>query len=664
MRKLPTRQVHLDFHTSPSIEGVGRAFDKAQFQEALRQGCVNSITVFAKCHHGMCYYPTGVGTPHPGMAKGQDLTGDMIAAAHEIGVAAPVYITVGFSALDAERHPEWCMRRRDGSILSTNVDENAAPEDPRPFGSWRMLCPSGDYAEHIYALTQEIVQRYDELDGLFYDIVYPGDVCYCETCLAGMKSEGLNPDNAADAREYYRRNHLRFMARCDAILHARHPDATLFFNSGGAEIYRPEYHAGQTHYEMEDLPTAWGGYDKMPARASFMSRYADKEYLGMTGKFHAEWGEFGGYKNPDALRYETLLMAAYGAKCSVGDQLHPSGKMDMETYRLIGHAYRAVQAVEPWCYPAQSTATLGVYLSGDEASDNGLHRMLLEAHVDFDVVMPGDDLTRFEALALPDSVRLTAAEAARLNAFSRAGGALIFSGQSALENGAFQIDPGASYQGAGAYRMDYLCPTALLPLPFGNAPFLCYESACRTALTDGLPLALIYEPLFDRTYAHYCSHRNTPYGEKPSACPGVVQKGKTIYFAHPIFRLYHIWGEQLLREAFTAALFRVYTPRYRVRIGSMGRTRLTSQPEAHRLVLHAAYASPVQRGRFSVLEDMPAWRQVAVEIAVRDRVRAVHSVPDGASIPFTQENSLLRFEIPCVACHQAVEILFDEGQNP
>ena len=38
MRKLPTRQVHLDFHTSPLIPGVGAQFDKTQFQQALREG--------------------------------------------------------------------------------------------------------------------------------------------------------------------------------------------------------------------------------------------------------------------------------------------------------------------------------------------------------------------------------------------------------------------------------------------------------------------------------------------------------------------------------------------------------------------------------------------------------------------------------------------------
>jgi hypothetical protein len=65
--RVPARQVHLDFHTSELIPDVGARFDKRQFQDALREGNVNAINVFAKCHHGWSYYPTKVGNPHPNL---------------------------------------------------------------------------------------------------------------------------------------------------------------------------------------------------------------------------------------------------------------------------------------------------------------------------------------------------------------------------------------------------------------------------------------------------------------------------------------------------------------------------------------------------------------------------------------------------------------------
>jgi len=655
MRKLPTRQVHLDFHTSPLIPDVGRQFDKAQFQAALREGNLNSITIFAKCHHGLCYYPTKVGTPHPTMPEGFDLTGAMMDAAHEIGVAAPVYITMGWSVVDAQQHPEWCMRREDGSIMYTNNDPDAPSDAPRPLCSWTNLCPNSPYGQHVLDTAREVVERYKELDGLFFDIVYLDRACYCPSCLAGMKAEGLDPANRADAEEYYRRVHLRFMAECDRILHEKHPEATLFFNSGGAEIYRPEYHAGQTHYEMEDLPTAWGGYDKMPPRASFMSRYP-KEYLGMTGKFHTAWGEFGGYKNPDALTFEVLMMAMYGAKCSIGDQMPPNGLMDMETYRLIGKAYRKLEALEPWAYPAASTATLGVYLCGSADSDEGLHSMLLESHIDFDIVMPGDDLSRFRALVLPDCVQLSDGEADRIRAFVQDGGAVVFSAASALKDGAFQLDAGADYEGTAAYLQDYCCPGKELPLPFGNAPFLCYEAAQRTAVRDGEVLAQVYEPWFDRTYGAYCSHRNTPYRSEPAAHPAAVRKGSVVYLAHPLCRLYHREGAQLFREVFIRALRLVYQPRYTVGLPSAGRTRLTWQEQEKRYIFHAAYASPIQRGSTSVIEDIVPLHEVTVRLETPGDVKSVRLVPQNEELPVEMENGWLKLTIPVLQCHQAVEI--------
>ena len=44
--------------------------------------------------------------------------------------------------------------------------------------------------------------------------------------------------------------------------------------------FRPEYHPYSTHYELEDLPTAWGGYDKMPLRAKY---FANGKILKRTG---------------------------------------------------------------------------------------------------------------------------------------------------------------------------------------------------------------------------------------------------------------------------------------------------------------------------------------------------------------------------------------------
>ena len=104
MDMLPFRQIHLDFHTSEAIANIGSRFSKEQFQQALKLGHVNSITVFSKCHHGWVYHPSDANERHPGLSF--DLLGEQIAAAHEIGVKTPVYISTGLDEKIARRSEE------------------------------------------------------------------------------------------------------------------------------------------------------------------------------------------------------------------------------------------------------------------------------------------------------------------------------------------------------------------------------------------------------------------------------------------------------------------------------------------------------------------------------------------------------------------------------
>ena len=55
MEELRFRQIHMDFHTSPLISGVGEEFKAKEFAQTLKEAYVNSVTCFAKCHHGMIW---------------------------------------------------------------------------------------------------------------------------------------------------------------------------------------------------------------------------------------------------------------------------------------------------------------------------------------------------------------------------------------------------------------------------------------------------------------------------------------------------------------------------------------------------------------------------------------------------------------------------------
>jgi len=98
----------------------------------------------------------------------------------------------------------------------------------------------------------------------------------------------------------------------------------------------------------------------------------------MSGKFHKAWGEFGGFKHRDAILYEAASMVAFGACANFGDQLHPSGQLEMATYENIGYAYEYVEKIEEYGVGGKHLARTGVYLGKDNPSIEGTVKMLLQ----------------------------------------------------------------------------------------------------------------------------------------------------------------------------------------------------------------------------------------------------------------------------------------------
>jgi hypothetical protein len=109
------RQIHLDFHTSEKIPGVGSKFDARQFQEMLKLGHVDSVTLFSKCHHGISYHDTQVGVA-PSSHAGRSAA-SAIRSMRAIDVKTPIYISAGFDEAMALAQPGMDKQRQRWSGL-------------------------------------------------------------------------------------------------------------------------------------------------------------------------------------------------------------------------------------------------------------------------------------------------------------------------------------------------------------------------------------------------------------------------------------------------------------------------------------------------------------------------------------------------------------------
>ena len=632
--------VHLDFHTSPDIEGIGKDFNKEEFTKTLKEAHVDLMTVFAKCHHSYTYYPSKVAAMHPHLDF--NLLQAEIDAIHAAGAKAPIYITMGWSHKDSIDHPQWRVVDFDTrDYVGRPAPQN--PDAPYADGGWTRLCPVGDYFNHLKAITHEVCQNFDISDGIFFDICLVGKTCVCEACKAGMKERGLNHEVRADVEKYFTDKRIEMMATLNGIIHSYNKNATIFYNSGGANMARPEFHPYQTHYEMEDLPTAWGGYDLMPLRAKYFERYG-KFFLGMTGKFHHCWGEFGGFKNKEALRYECADMLSVGASISVGDHLHPSGKLDRSTYELIGHSFKYADSIKEYCENTRAFCDLGLWYSSSGDSNIGASKLLQVMHQEYDLVMSGDDLSKYKCIVIPDHAGFTDEDKAALLSYANGGGKIVTSYDSVFDElGIVKIEPSTCDKDFIECELEE-CST----------PFLSYCSAYKVR-SDGEVLARVYEPYFNRTYRHFCGHKNTPNKTEPADYPALVEKGNVIYFAHPIFKAYNDSGSYLLEQYIIKAIKRVYDPAIKTEgLPSCGRVRLRRSTDGDFFALHVLYAPPVNRGNVCLLCDFPTLHGVSFTVRVDEKIREVVTAPDGEAIPFVQKGNELSFTLPPFSLHKLV----------
>jgi hypothetical protein len=649
------RQVHLDFHTAETIPSVGRTFDAGDFQRSLQEACVDSITVFSKCHHGWSYHPTTVGELHPGLKF--DLLKAQIEACHAIGVRAPVYLSAGLDERMAVRRGEWQRRAKDGKQTWTASAIEAG---------YHMMCMNTTYLDLLCSQIEEVVKTYDA-DGIFLDIVGVNP-CWCTTCVAQMRREGKDPRDDAVAAELARRVYLNYVARTNAAVHKHKPGLMVFHNS--SHVHRGDrelVHANPKHLELESLPTGGWGYDHFPLSAAY-ARTLGMPFLGMTGKFHESWGEFGGFKHPNALRLECARGLALGARLSVGDQLHPSGAMDPATYRIIGAAYREVAAREAWADGAVHRAEVAVLsteaalrdldLKHDGSCDTGAVRTLLEGHYQFAVVDTETPLAGFKVVILPDEVRLSPALAGKLQAYVAAGGRILATGTSARAVGddALLLDFGCRDAGAAGFDPDYVRPVEPLE-PWGTASFVVYGAGRRLTATGGTVIASRDEPYFNRDLLHFCSHRHTPSSGIDGG-PVIISGPAGILCAHPLFAIYARRGQQAVRDLLLRCLDRLVGRKLvDCAVPTQCLVTTTRQDAQRRDVVHLVYAPTIKRGEgIEVIEDLVPLTAVAVSVARSARPSTVKQQPEGTSLPFTYAAGRVAFTVPTVHPHAMVEL--------
>ncbi|MDY3920317.1 MAG: alpha-amylase family protein [Candidatus Limivivens sp.] len=657
MIQLPARQIHLDFHTSEYIPDVGKEFQPETFARTFREAHVNSVTVFARCVHGWMYYPSEKFPErvHPTLAH-RNLLLEQVRALHSEGIKAPVYIAVQWDRYSAERYPQWLIRKADGS------HEGASFSQP---GFDQSLCVNTDYFAFLAEHTLEVCDLLgDELDGLFFDMVGIRP-CLCSACRSKMRSQGIDLTDERAVRAFAKASMDAFKEKMTKLVRQKNKTCTIFYNAGHIGPCTEVSAQAYTHYELESLPSGQWGYLHFPITARY-ARTIGKDCLGMTGKFHTEWGDFHSLKNQAALEFECFRMLSYGFACSVGDQLEPSGRLNPAAYRLIGKVYRQVEACEPWARPSRAVVEAALVTPENPLyelkipdSVMGAAQMLEELAVQFDIINPGGRLEDYAVLFLPEDLEADAEFQQRLDHYVAGGGRVLACGRGGLsKEGTYPSCFGVDYQGKMEVYPDFLVPVGEMAEGLEeNNEYVIYLQEEKLQPKEGTEtLVGARAPYFKREKERFCSHVYTP-SAKGECYPSVCRNGNVVVFSHPMFQQYRQnapgWCRQLIRNALkmlgVQPLIEHGGPSYLS-------VSVLHQPEQKRYSVHLLSYVPIRKSAtIDLIEEATVLYNVPVKLRLDCRITGVRTARAGEQLECRDGRTV----VPRIDGYEILEISYE-----
>ena len=700
MRSLPMRQIHLDFHTSPHIKGIGSDFDPAEFAKTLKDANVEWINLFAKCHHGMFYYKTELGTVHPHLEA--ELLKGQIEGCRNEGIKVGIYTCVGWTEDTADRHPEWMEVSPEGVVGVKKPFTNS-------YSSWQKMCINNkEFRKLIKAELREAYELFVP-DGFWIDIIFQMR-CVCKTCMAEMLAEGLDPACADDVFRHDRAVQIGFMRDVYEFIRSFSKDVHIYFNCNPYEMDLADESeiAGRnkqdlcTYIDIESLPSDAWGYSHFPVAVNYVNK-RDIDLNMMNGKFHTSWGDFGSLRNKAALEYECFRAIANGAGACVGDQLHPTGRLDPTVYKRIGEVFASMKEKEPWCIDTKKTSQIGVYAtrkSGDSGfndkqmgiADEGVYRILTELKYTFDYIDFTDDLDKYELVILPDCVYLDGAAAAKLNAYVAGGGKVLLSAESAVGDVAaaatagndagvgvaaatagndaagscgcgcagrsFLLDDiGVKYCGPAEYNPRYMRITKERFPDIPPMDYVTYERGAEVVALDGAEvLAEIINPYFNRGYYKFCSHRQTPPDGIVTQFAAITRKGNVAYIANPLFTDYASCRCMTYRDIVGKLIADLgVMPIVQADLPSF--VEVTVRTKGENTIIHLLnYIIERKSRRLDTIEESIPLYNRKIRVALNKQPSNVTLVPSCKSVDFAWDGRAAEFTLAEIGGHEMIEI--------
>ena len=653
-----------DMHIDDWDDRFLSAFSPEEYCENLRAAHVNAPMLYLQSHVGHCYWPTKTGHMHRAFEGRPDAMRRLIGLCRDGGMAVVGYYSLIYNTFEHDRHPDWRLVGADGRSQRERG------------GRYGHCCPNNpDYRAFVAEQIREMAD-YFRVEGMFYDMPFWPETCYCPACRERWEREigGAMPE----------KNDPRDPRWC--LLMEKAADwmgEFCRFVRAETEKRMPWIQSVEFNFASAMLPTVWsfGTCEEVGDACDFangdlyggirLQSAACKVYdaIGqtrpfeyMTSRCNPNLSRHTVSRSSDQLTLQTLLTSAHHGATLLIDAIDPVGTMDPRVGRLMGEVFAEAEPYERY-FSGELLSQAGVlYLlrnkvdregcgvTGCSASVGALNA-LAALHIPCAAVTRRqlDRLSDWPVLLAPLADCMRPEETGSLIEYVREGGCLYFSGAE---------EPLLLETLLGGRNTGYTVPTRtyLAPVPGQEELFCGYNAAYPLPFNMALPLvegiapenvlATVTLPYTARSEQRFASIHSDPPGV-PTRYPAVVRvrygKGTVLWSAAPI-------ENETIRD-------------YRMILSGLLRTLLpepllmTDAPERVELLIHRD-GEKLRVGAVQLTGDDLIDRVFPFRVTVRTgRRMQVRSLPDGAELPSEYRDGCVSFQVGDLRIYRLFELV-------
>lgn len=663
------RRIHMDFHNPEFINDIGHDLDAKVYVKTLSDSAINSLVVFAKGHHGNCYYPTEIGHQHP--ALNQDILGNILKECEAQNIETLIYYSVAWDTHVQNENPEWLCLTKEGETISHEI--------------WDFICLNSPYKrELLFPQLDELITLYQDVDvlGFWLDLCWmPPEGCYCDFCQRKFQREyGLSLYDATEAQRFafLRRSVRDFIEECKRFVKQRNPDMLVSRNQVWL-FGRPLYeNAVEDEYRVGEYTDLWYVPDFMVTEtnlhnlydATISSRYFrgfGKPFEVLLTRFVDSWGSWDFVPLPHLITLGVQI-ASNGGIVSCGDQGYANGPLDQGVYQLIGDAMRYLQAREQWFMDKQEYANICVLADVWDDNFRGLTHMLMQMQYPFVIRdfkrAQAQDLDPYDMVIIPQLGKLNDNQRGMLDDYVSHGGHLLTCvADNGMDETILSRVFGVRYAGLSPYSIGYLDMTQFAEEQSIFQSVLLVQSPFTEFLLDKAQTLVSWkQPRVETTPRHYWRHPNSPpadYSDYPAITVNKYGKGQAMLVASSVLGDYwqnNHWYLKLVLQTLVKQLtvqpfVKTQTPHSNLEINV---TRDGSAVQIHMLT----FQEMPRMKHTGLISDNPRLADVVLMLH-RDLVSEGSTMtlqPEGINIDYTLADDVVTVTLPDIQGYAILEI--------